>query len=160
MGQAVRIKKHQILFISIIGILFLTSISLAAPVPDTEQTTFSTVSTYLLGLNANSARIMPLGDSIMAGVFGICNGYRGYLYSLLVASGYNYFTFVGSEGIDPFKHEGHIGWTAYEVLQEVYGWLTANSADIVLLHIGTNDITGGESAASCAADINSKLKKI
>ena len=78
----------------------------------------------------------------------------------VVYSSYNSFTFVGSVGSDPFKHEGHSGWTAYEVFQEVYGWLTANPADTVLLHIGTNDIIGGSSTDSIAADINSILDQI
>jgi lysophospholipase L1-like esterase len=139
--------------------LFLSSISLAAPVPDTEQTTFSAVSTNLLRLNADSQRIMPLGDSITEGLGGHYNGYRGYLYALLSTSGYS-FSFVGSEGSYPFKHEGHGGWRADEVFKEVYGWLTANPADIVLLHIGTNDITEGKSAVSCATDINYILDQI
>jgi lysophospholipase L1-like esterase len=54
--------------------------------------------------------------------------------------------FVGSERagfavqppIDP-DNEGHPGWTSYQIAAHVYNWLVKNPADIVLLHIGTND---------------------
>ena len=39
---------------------------------------------------------------------------------------------------DP-DNEGHPGWTSTQIANHVYGFLTANPADIVLLHIGTND---------------------
>ena len=43
----------------------------------------------------NPVKIMPLGDSITYGTEGTYGGYRGYLYDLLAAEGYN-FDFVGT----------------------------------------------------------------
>jgi lysophospholipase L1-like esterase len=107
--------------------------------------------------------IMPLGDSITLGTNGdtpdVFVGYRKPLYEKLKASGFN-FDFVGTLAdaigsppvFDP-DHEGHGGWTALEIAlgggsgsdpndttDGIFGWLTDNPADVVLLHIGTNDI--------------------
>ena len=98
-------------------------------------------------------RIMPLGDSITAGEhnghppFGERTGYRKHLYELLVANAYD-VDFVGSlhwgfDIIPPFDcdHEGHPGWKAIQVADNVYQWLVLNPADIILVHIGTNGLS-------------------
>lgn len=94
-------------------------------------------------------KIMPLGDSITTGIGSDnYNGYREPLYLKLINEGYD-IDFVGSQTDGDFAdgdHEGHPGWHAEGgtyggILQDIYNWLTANPADIVLLHIGTNDIT-------------------
>jgi lysophospholipase L1-like esterase len=101
-------------------------------------------------------KIMPLGDSITYGIGSTnSNGYRKPLYQALAAADCN-FDFVGSQTNGDFpdpNHEGHPGWQAdtvgtdSDILGQVYNWLTANPTDIVLLHIGTNDITvGGQNA--------------
>lgn len=121
--------------------------------------TFTAVSTLLLGLLSSGAfaedpvRIMPLGDSITRGWYGSpgANGYRKPLYLNLINHGYS-VDFVGGQIDGDFadrNHEGHDGWHAAGgsgggLLPNVYNWLTANPADIVLLHIGTNDITYGD----------------
>ncbi len=118
-------------------------------------------------------KIMPLGDSITYGVGSTNNnGYRKPLYLDLTAAGYN-FDFVGSvtqingDFPDP-NHEGHSGWHADgcplpyppgDVLDYVYDWLTANPADIVLLHIGTNDITYGGQDANEVSDILNEVDR-
>jgi hypothetical protein len=106
-------------------------------------------------LYAEPVRIMPLGDSItyentVADLEnprpeGMRAAYRGYLWYNLQDSGYE-ADFVGSEiaGQDitpPFDpdNEGHPGWTSYELSEFTYDFLSENPADIVLLHIGTND---------------------
>ena len=106
---------------------------------------------------ADTVRIMPLGDSITKGLGSTSyNGYRKPLYIDLIANGYN-VDFVGGETSGDFAdpdHEGHSGWhaeedgTIYDINDQVYGWLVANPADIVLLHIGTNDITWGDQDAN------------
>jgi lysophospholipase L1-like esterase len=45
------------------------------------------------------------------------------------------------------------------VLDNVYNWLTANPADIVLLHIGTNDITYGGQDANEVSDILDEIDR-
>ena len=101
-------------------------------------------------------RIMPLGDSITAGATdelssiadhgGRMTGYRQSLFINLALLGYS-VDFVGSlrlggEVLPAFDldNEGHPGWTAGQVAGSVFGWLSANPADIVLMHIGTNGL--------------------
>ncbi len=104
-------------------------------------------------------RIMPLGDSITyddAHAYYDSNGrnlvpagkrtaYRSFLAYDLDDAGVNY-DFVGSRRAGysvkpPFDpdNEGHPGWTSYQIASHVYDFLAAHPADIVLLHIGTND---------------------
>ena len=104
-------------------------------------------------------RIMPLGDSITyddAHAYydsndrnlvpaGKRTAYRSFLAYDLDDAGVNY-DFVGSRRAGysvepPFDpdNEGHPGWTSYQIASHVYGFLAAHPADIVLLHIGTND---------------------
>ncbi|MCF6235346.1 MAG: Ig-like domain-containing protein [Gammaproteobacteria bacterium] len=101
-------------------------------------------------------RIMPLGDSITDGISeGINgdpndslpsiparNGYRKSLYSSLTSSSYK-IDFVGSkmsgDGNDN-NHEGNSGKSADWILGNVDGFLSDNPAEVVLLHVGTNDL--------------------
>jgi len=94
----------------------------------------------------SSTKIMLTGDSITYGYGGTYGGYRGYLNDLLTSWGYD-FDFVGSQTanspptIDP-DHEGYGGWRADQIRDNIYGWLVNNPAELVVLHIGTNDISG------------------
>jgi acyl-CoA thioesterase I len=88
-------------------------------------------------------KIMPLGDSITQGVSrSAC--YRYYLDSLIRHAGYR-FDFVGSltvpdtNGFD-YNHEGHWGWEADRILTGIGGWARTYLPDMVLMHLGTNDI--------------------
>ena len=85
------------------------------------------------------------------------SGYRGPLYNDLTAEGY-VFQFVGaantSQGylptspVDQTFHNGYPGWTTSMLLNGIQnsGWLNVNP-NLVLLHIGTNNVGGSESAA-------------
>jgi hypothetical protein len=100
-------------------------------------------------------KIMPLGDSITwddriyeTRGDGEKVAYRHSLWQLLTNAGYE-IDFVGSEytGYDIFpgpepdaENEGHPGWTDDQIANEVYQFLVDNPADIILLHIGTNDV--------------------
>ena len=117
----------------------------------------------LSGGAQGTTTIMPLGDSITAGTGSLSTGgYRLQLYDLLSAGGYS-FDFVGSQSSgslpDP-NHEGHVGAYAEDILANVTGWLSLNPANIILLHIGTNDINHGEAPASVVADVNGILGDI
>jgi lysophospholipase L1-like esterase len=89
-------------------------------------------------------RVMPLGDSITYGV-GSSTGssYRADLWRRLVTqAGYN-IDFVGSErsgSLPDTDNEGHSGWRIDQIAASVDGWLSTYQPDIVLLHIGTNDM--------------------
>ena len=108
-------------------------------------------------------RIMPLGNSITyddAHAYYDANGrnlvpegkrtaYRSYLAYDLNDAGVKY-DFVGSRRagydvvpkFDP-DNEGHPDWKSWDIANHVYGFLEQNPADVVLLHIGTNDRAGG-----------------
>jgi lysophospholipase L1-like esterase len=128
-------KRLWMLFLPVVAQLILTSILSAAA----------------------TTRIMPLGDSITRGYWGSVHrwGYRKPLYDNLTNGGYS-FDFVGSATDGSFQdpnHEGHDGWRADQILTYIGGWLVAYQPDIVLLHIGTNDITGGNQDANEVNDI-------
>lgn len=103
-------------------------------------------------------RIMPLGDSITEGHIETADssnfsGYRSPLWHMLQNAGYE-TDFVGSqvagEAVEPafdFDHEGYFGWSSYTLEDFTYAFLIQNPADIVLLHIGTNDVPIGPSTA-------------
>ncbi|HEY7130271.1 MAG TPA: SGNH/GDSL hydrolase family protein [Nitrospira sp.] len=108
-----------------------------------------------------TVKIMPLGDSITESTKGR-HSYRYYLWHMLLEHGYH-VDFVGSQyGVgngppaDPdfdMNHEGHSGWRADEILNQIQAWATATSPDVVLLHIGTNDVCQNQSVGSTVSDI-------
>jgi lysophospholipase L1-like esterase len=122
-------------------------------------------------------RIMPLGDSITEGIEafdgnddGPANalrvGYRKVLRDRLRQENYD-VDFVGSlssgtgAGLTDPEHEGHGGFTQQNVADRVDAWLTQNPADVVLLHIGTNDVLGvSANAAATAAPASSILANV
>ena len=111
----------------------------------------------------NTIKIMPLGDSITWGTNHVdpdSVGYRDFLYNQLISAGYN-IDFVGSVtggGTDP-NHEGHGGWEAHNpsgkksLLDSLPKFLINNPPDIILLHIGTNDISSSDEGSSLANEV-------
>jgi hypothetical protein len=111
-------------------------------------------------------KIMPLGDSITLGASsGVANedlyvSYRKELWDQLKAAGYvvDDELFVGTvttsgTSVPDFDsdNEGHDGWRTDQIVNGNLGdlsagklsdWLIAENPNIVLLHIGTNDISG------------------
>jgi len=111
--------------------------------------------------------IMPLGDSITYGVGeypqNVLGGYRTRLYSDLHDAGYS-FSFVGTSTENPSSllsqagqthHEGHPGYRIDQIANNLDGdggsgsfsnnnggfWFHKPAPpDVILLHIGTNDI--------------------
>ncbi|MFE0041953.1 FG-GAP-like repeat-containing protein [Streptomyces albireticuli] len=87
--------------------------------------------------------VMPLGDSITYGS-GSSNGagYRADLWNRLTSHA-NQLDFVGSErdGAMPDPdHQGYRGWKISGLSANVEQWLPAAKPNVVLLHIGTNDM--------------------
>jgi lysophospholipase L1-like esterase len=91
---------------------------------------------------------MPLGDSITEGGGGYAT-YRYWLQKDLEKIGVA-VDFVGSQSgshwgkprfsdFDP-DHEGHWGWTSGQVRKRIDEWAAAARPDVVLLHLGTNDL--------------------
>lgn len=119
---------------------------------------------------ALAQKILPLGDSITDG-YQVPGGYRTELYEQLTNAGAS-FTFQGSQTDNPsgaltagsqVHHEGHSGYRTDQIYNNLEGndgtsgnnggyWLSGGngtgrqpiSPDIVLVHIGTNDRTQGE----------------
>lgn len=100
--------------------------------------------------------LMPLGDSITAGVETLPDGsdlsadlmvsYRQALYLNLVGNGYS-VDFVGSQSYGQaalpefdVANEAYPGFSDQQIAGMVHRLLTNNPADIVLLHIGTNGL--------------------
>lgn len=93
-------------------------------------------------------KIMPLGDSNTRGNGSIPRySYRPYLFRNYSQSGLD-VDFVGSL-TDTYNvgfafdhsHEGHSGMTPAQIATNAMNWLTASAPDMVLLHIGTNQLS-------------------
>jgi lysophospholipase L1-like esterase len=96
-------------------------------------------------------RVMPLGDSITDGLT-VPGGYRIDLWQKLVAGGHP-VDFVGSLANGPASlgdhdHEGHSGWTIAQIDANIVTWLRTYTPRTILLHIGTNDMYGGDPAGA------------
>jgi lysophospholipase L1-like esterase len=108
-------------------------------------------------------RIMPLGDSITFGSGSPSrSSYRAELYRRLVGAGLS-VDFVGSvrsgTGADP-DNEGHPGWRIGQIAEKVDGWLATYRPDVVLLHIGTNDMRTAERAAGATGRLSALIDRI
>ena len=127
----------------------------------------------MLALQAHAQkRIMALGNSITQ-ANNMNKSYRYPLWKKLVDAKVS-FDFVGSmrnhhlgnpawpthNGLSfDQDHEGHWGWRADEIvngrsgLGKLSDWLMGYTPDIVLLHLGTNDLYYGQGVTSTLADI-------
>jgi lysophospholipase L1-like esterase len=115
--------------------------------PSATSVTSSDATTVKVTPSCDPIRIMPLGDSITYGE-GIPSygGYRNLLGALLESEGIP-FDFVGSqksgeEVLSDPDNEGHPGWRIADINQEIasQGRLEIYQPDIILLHIGSNDL--------------------
>lgn len=100
-------------------------------------------------------KIMPLGDSITQS-FGDRKSYRYYLWHKLEDAGID-ADFVGSQLLSSENqfpadfdfdqnHEGHTGFTTAQIKAQIASWAGDTRPDVVLIHLGTNDIRFGVSA--------------
>lgn len=112
-------------------------------------------------------KILPLGDSITQGG-NERPSYRRALWLKLKQHGFN-VDFVGSQkdfhGAPPddakldfdLDHEGHWGWETNEIVDALPKWLETYTADIALVHLGTNDFDRGEAIPLTLEDLSSVL---
>jgi len=113
-------------------------------------------------------RLMPLGDSITRGD-AEHDSYRRPLWQLLAAGGYS-VDFVGSQSAnllggsphDDFDndHEGHGGWRADEILERIAEWAGGARPDIVIVHLGSNDVFQDQSLQSTIDDLGHIIDRL
>ncbi len=112
-------------------------------------------------------RIMPLGDSITQ-ADDRHSSYRFPLWNMLREHDYE-VDFVGSlknnyKGRNPAQgfdqdHEGHWGWRADQIITGIPGqgsikeFIQLHMPDIVLMHLGSNDVFQGESTDEIVDDL-------
>ncbi|MDT5037196.1 MAG: hypothetical protein QOE03_2381 [Micromonosporaceae bacterium] len=109
-------------------------------------------------------RIMPLGDSITEGIGSSTDSsYRAELWRRLVdVDGFG-VDFVGSlrhGQLPDVDHEGHSGWTIAQIAAQIDGWLATSRPDVVLLHIGTNDMRTAATAAGAPQRLSALIDRI
>lgn len=126
---------------------------------------------------SQTVNIMPLGNSITRGygtgpmptVNNFNYGFRYYLYNSLNASDYYDFDFVGSRNDGSqsgknfdYDHEGWGGILGEDLADAVPGHLLAAQPDVILLHIGTNDVAqrSDNNYAADVADVEDILNAI
>ena len=108
-------------------------------------------------------KIMPMGDSITNGV-GATGGYRLELKDLMVPEGHS-FDYVGAISTGPFEiedrqHEGRNGWKIDETAAIAHAQVTTYRPDVVMLMIGTNDITTDTALGTAPDRLGSLLDTI
>ncbi|BCJ74842.1 hypothetical protein CS0771_43860 [Catellatospora sp. IY07-71] len=105
---------------------------------------------------AAPVRVMPLGDSITGGP----GCWRAVLWDRLQRNGFTDVDFVGTlagggcgmNGWDG-DNEGHGGYQATGIADQnqLPGWLAATHPDVVLMHLGTNDVWNNQPTATILA---------
>jgi lysophospholipase L1-like esterase len=125
---------------------------------------------------------MPLGNSITQGD-GKHPSYRYALWKMLIDAEVD-FEFVGShdvnkDGVNPAvkgteykgkiytnRNEGHWGWRADEILngrpgqQRLGQWVKNHTPDIVLMHLGTNDMFQNQSVDETIGELREVVLQI
>ncbi|MFK8908622.1 FG-GAP-like repeat-containing protein [Streptomyces sp. YS-3] len=92
-------------------------------------------------------RVMPLGDSITwGGGSPTLSSYRRPLWQIMRLERRYIVRFVGSKAsgsFADFSNEGHSGYVIDQLTAGIDGWMAGARPDVVLLHIGINDIARG-----------------
>lgn len=113
-------------------------------------------------------RIMPLGDSITQAE-GPQASYRYWLWNQLVEAGAS-FDFIGSKvghhrGTEPYTdfdrdHQGHWDFRTRDVLAVISAPTYNYQPDIVLIHIGSNDMFRDGTVQGTIADIGGIIDRL
>lgn len=127
------------------------------------------------GTDGGTLRIMPLGDSITEAEIGH-DSYRRVLWQRLKGAGCA-VDMVGSKSgvsrgsrdsgsaappnsdFDP-DHEGHWDYSVDELLPRVSGLVAQANPDVVMIHLGTNDVLRGQSASGIAQELGRTIDAI
>ena len=106
-------------------------------------------------------RVMPLGDSITAGL-GSSTGssYRADLWNAL---GSHTRDFVGSQRagqLPDVDHEGHSGWLIHEIAGLATNAVSAQQPNVVTLLIGTNDMARNNDVGSASERLGNLIDQV
>src|SRR5262249_28728976 len=111
-----------------------------------------------------AVRIMPLGDSITAGAgSATVSSYRAPLWTMLAGESRHSPRFVGTQtngSLPDPANEGHSGYTIDQITAGIDGWLAFGRPDVVLLHLGINDLDRGIDVANAPARLHTLLDRI
>jgi acyl-CoA thioesterase-1 len=127
------------------------------------------------GRDEDALRIMPMGDSITEARAGY-DSYRRVLWQRLNAAGC-VVDFVGSKwgvsrggrdsgSVAPphadfdLDHEAYWDYTVGDLLPRARGLVAQAQPDIVLIHLGTNDVLDGRAAGPIAQDLGTLIDAI
>ncbi len=110
-----------------------------------------------------TVKVMPLGDSITDGIT-VQGAYRTKLWKNITGNGLT-VDFVGSLSGGPSElgdkdHEGHSGWRIDQISNNINSWMDKYKPQIVLLHIGTNDISQKYDLGNAPARLGELIDKI
>lgn len=170
--EGCKTAMHRFKLSSLAGVVILLASIVGAGIAISSRPVQQTMqSSYPYGViepPANSVRIMPLGDSITQ-ANARHNSYRRPLWLKLSQAGHR-VDFVGSTrkhlGGPPPKqdfdldHEGHWGWRVDEVLQQIEAWSRKAQPEIVLVHLGTNDLASGEPTDAVVGEVRSLIQTL
>ncbi len=126
---------------------------------------FTTLLLAQIQVSDAQIKIMPLGDSITKGHNSGSTDNSGYRDDLVALLKYEQLDFdlVGTltdgVGYDP-DHEGHGGFWTDHIYENIHLYLSLSMPDIILLHIGTNDISNDTEAGKIIENINNILSAI
>jgi lysophospholipase L1-like esterase len=113
--------------------------------------------------NSSTLRILPFGDSITYGIgSSTTSSYRGDLQSDLGVLGHSY-QFVGSQSSGSMPqpaNEGHPGWQINQLAGIEPCTIYTYGPNVVLLHIGTNDLNAFNDLGNAPGRLKSLISAI
>lgn len=123
-----------------------------------------TVTSSSGGGSGGTVKFMPMGDSLTA-VDQYAMGFKGYLLDSLLASGSS-IDYVGSQvstgpaALKDKNHEGHSGWQNSNFQSTAAGYVSTYLPNVILYHVGTNDIWSNIAPATAITRMRDVLTKI
>jgi lysophospholipase L1-like esterase len=113
---------------------------------------------------SNSYKIMPLGDSITDGYYEVPGGYRIELWNKALSNDWK-IEFVGSlsngpDSLGSRQHEGYIGYTIAQISALVDKEIATYNPQMILLHIGTNDVLQSYELNHAPSRLQSLIERI
>ncbi|MFD8913911.1 FG-GAP-like repeat-containing protein [Streptomyces sp. NPDC059575] len=115
------------------------------------------------GWHVPTLSVMPLGDSITLGVGSSTrSGYRAPLWPQLTSRA-DTLDFVGSQRdgeLPDIDHEGHSGWLIDGIAANIDSWLATAKPNVILLHIGTNDMDRDNAVSTAPARLAALIDQI